>query len=163
ESSERLRAVAFWQTPGGAPITLLPTLTVLTAMGLLVLTIACANIAGLVLVREVSRRGEIAVRLALGATRARIVRLLIIENLVLALPGAVLGALSGANVIPQLVQYIERLAATDHIFFNMEMDRLVIAFAAMVACSSALVFGFVPALQSSRVDLVSVINEDSTP
>src|SRR5262249_24332211 len=91
ESSEGLRAVAFWQTPGGAPITLLPTLAVLSAMGLLVLTIACANIAGLVLVRGVSRRGEIAVRLALGAARTRIVRLLVVENLVLALPGAVFG------------------------------------------------------------------------
>ena len=72
---------------------MLPTLIVLSAMGLLVLLIACANIAGLVLVRGVSRRGEIALRLALGATRTRIVRLLIVENLVLAVPGAVLGVL----------------------------------------------------------------------
>ena len=55
------------------------------------------------------------------------------------------------------------LAAPRRIFFNVGVDGLVIGFAALVACGSALVFGFVPALQSSRVDLVSVINEDASP
>jgi len=163
DPTQRLRVVRFWQFPGSAQEHMLPTLTVLSAMGLLVLTIACANIAGLVLVRGVSRRGEIALRLALGAPRARIVRLLIVENLVLALPGAVLGVLLAAHAIPMLVQYAERLAAPEQIFFNIDVDQLVIGFAAFVACGSALVFGFVPALQSSRVDLVSVINEDASP
>jgi predicted permease len=132
-------------------------------MGLLVLTIACANIAGLVLVRGVSRHGEIAVRLALGATRARIVRLLIVENLVLAAPGAILGVFLARRGIPILVGYAEWLATPQRIFFNIDMDSLLIGFAALVACGCALVFGFVPALQSSRVDLVSVINEDASP
>jgi predicted permease len=132
-------------------------------MGLLVLTIACANIAGLVLVRGVSRRGEIAVRLALGASRTRIIRLLIVENLVLALPGAVLGVLLAQRGIPVLVEYAERLAMPQRVFFNIQVDSLLIGFAALVAVGSALVFGFVPALQSSRVDLVSVINEDASP
>src|SRR4029453_18980765 len=65
--------------------------------------------------------------------------------------------------IPILVEYAERLAAPEHVFFNIEVDQLVIGFAALVTCGSALVFGFVPALQSSRVDLVSVINEDASP
>ena len=132
-------------------------------MGLLVLMIACANIAGLVLVRGVSRRGEIAVRLALGATRRRIVRLLVLENLVLAAPGAALGVLLAWRGIPPLVTYAEWLAAPQRLFFNIEVDGLVIAFSALVAAVSALVFGFVPALQSTRVDLVSVINEDASP
>jgi predicted permease len=163
DAAERLRAVPFWQTPGGAPEHLLPTLTVLAAMGLLVLMIACANIAGLVLVRGMSRRGEIALRLALGATRTRIVRLLIVENLVLALPGAILGIVLASRGIPVLVSYAEALAAPQRLFFNIEVDRLVIGCAVLVACGSALAFGFVPALQSSRVDLVSVINEDASP
>jgi putative ABC transport system permease protein len=163
DAAARLRVVRFWQTPHGAPIIVLPTLIVLIAMGLLVLLIACSNIAGLVLVRGVSRRGEIAVRLALGATRTRIVRLLIVENLVLAVPGALLGILLARRVIPVLVGYAEWLAAPERIFFNIELDSLVIGFAALVACGSALLFGFVPALQSSRVDLVSVINADASP
>ena len=163
ESSERLRVVTFRHSPGGAPMQLVPTLSMLSAMGLLVLTIACANIAGLVLVRGVARRGEIAVRLALGATRTRIVRLLIIENLVLAVPGAILGVVLASRGIPLLVGYAEALAAPRRVFFNVGVDSLVNAFAVLVACGSALVFGFVPALQSSRVDLVTVINQDASP
>jgi predicted permease len=163
DAVQRLRVVPFRETPGGAPSFVLPTLGVLSAMGLLVLTIACANIAGLVLVRGLSRRGEIAVRQALGATRTRIVRLLIVENVVLALPGAFLGVLLARQGIPVLVEYAEWLATPERVFFNMEVDLFVVGFAALVACGSALVFGFVPALRSSRVDLVSVIGEDASP
>lgn len=159
----RLRVVPFWKSPYGAPLILLPTLSVLSGTGLLVLLIACANIAGLILVRGVSRRGEIAVRLALGATRTRIMRLLIVETLVLALPGAMCGVLLAHQGIPLLVGYAERLAVPDRVFFNVGVDGLVIAFAVAVACGSALVFGFVPALHNSRVDLVTVINEDASP
>ena len=160
---QHLRVVPFWQSPTGGQRYTMPTMTVLVGMGLLVLAIACANIAGLVLVRGVSRRGEIAVRLALGATRARLVRLLIVENVVLAVPGAVLGMLLAYRGIPFFIRYAEWLAAPQRLFFNVEVDSLVIGFAAAAACGSALVFGFVPALQSSRVDLVSVINEDASP
>src|SRR3954469_5117629 len=163
DASERLRVVPFRKSPGGAPLQLLPTLTLLSAMGLLVLMIACANIAGLVLVRGVSRRGEIAVRLALGATRTRIVRLLIVENLVLAVPGAIFGVLLASWGIPLLVGYAEALAAPSRVFFNVGVDSLVNGFAVLVACGSALVFGLIPALQSSRVDLVTVINQDASP
>ena len=163
ETAERLRVVPFLQTPNGAPTFIMPTLGVLGAMGLLVLLIACANIAGLVLVRGLSRRGEIALRLALGATRSRVVRLLLVENMVLAVPGAALGIVLARNGIPVLVEYAEWLAAPQRLFFNIEVDGLVIGFAVLAACGSALACGFVPALQSSRVDLVSVINEDASP
>ena len=132
-------------------------------MGLMVLLIACANIAGLVLVRAVSRRGEIAVRLALGATRTRIVRLLVVENLVLAVPGAVMGVALAWVGIPVLFGYAERLAAPDRLFLNFGVDGLIIGFAVLVGCGSALVFGVLPALQSSRVAIVSTINEDASP
>jgi len=161
EPPARMRTVAFWKTPGGAPAVLLPTLGMLSAMGLLVLTIACANIAGLVLVRGLSRRGEIAVRLAIGAARTRIVRLLVVENVVVALPAAALGLLLAAYGIPLVIAWVEGLAAPQRIFLNMQVDGLVMTFAVLVACGSAIVFGFVPALQSSRVDLAAVMNEVS--
>ena len=163
DAGEQIRVVPFQRAPGSGQSTLLPTLMVLTAMGLLFLAIACANIAGLVLVRGLSRRGEIAVRLALGASRRRIVRLLIVENLVLALPGAAAGILLAANGIPVLTAYSEWLAAPERLFMNLGVDGLVIAFATLVACGCALVFGFVPALQTTRVDLMAVISQDASP
>jgi predicted permease len=163
DAAMKLEVTPFWLSPTGGQTFLLPTLSVLTAMGLLVLLIACANIAGLVLVRGVSRRGEIAVRLALGAARRRIVRLLVIESVVLALPGAIFGVALARYGIPVLVGYAEWLAAPQRIFLNVGVDGLVITFAVLVACASALACGFVPALQSSRVDLVSVINADASP
>jgi len=161
--TQRLKVVRIWQSPYGGQTFLLPILIVLGVMGMLVLLIACANIAGLVLVRGLSRRGEIAVRLALGATRARVMRLLVLENLILAVPGAILGMMLASSAIPVLIQAAEAMAAPQRLFFNIQIDRLVIAFSALVACGSAIVFGFVPALQSSRVDLVSAINEDASP
>lgn len=163
EPIHRLRVVPFRESPAGAQTYVLPTLGVLNLMGLLVLMIACANVAGLVLVRGLSRRGEIALRLALGASRGRIIRLLVIENLVLAVPGAIIGVLLAQRGVPELIQYAEWLAAPTRIFFNTDVDRFVIGYSVLVACGSALLFGFVPALRSSRVDLVSVINEDASP
>jgi putative ABC transport system permease protein len=163
DATRRIRVLPFWQSPTGGQAFILPTIAALSAMGLLVLLIACANIAGLVLVRGVSRRGEIAVRLALGASRTRIVRLLVLENLVLAAPGALLGLLLSWRVIPPMVTYAEWLAAPQRLYLNSDVDGLVIGFAVLVACGCALVFGLVPALQSSRIDLVSVINGDASP
>ena len=79
------------------------------------------------------------------------------------MPGALLGILLARHGIPVLVGYAEGLAAPQRVFFNVDVDGFVIGFAALVACGSALMFGFVPALQSSRVDLVSVINADASP
>jgi predicted permease len=160
-TAERLRVVSFAQSPTGGQTYLLPSLMVLSAMGLLVLAIACANIAGLVVVRGLSRQGEIALRLALGASRRRIVRLLVVENLVLAVPSAILGVFVAARGVQMFVDYGETLAAPQRLFFNMNVDGLVVAFAVLVGCGCAWVFGFVPALRGSRIDLVTVMNDAS--
>ncbi len=156
----RLKLVAFRDYPGSGQATVFPMLVALSAMGLLVLVIACANIGGLVVVRGLSRRGELALRLALGASRARIVRLLLIENLVLAIPGAIIGVAVALRALPTLVGYAEAMAAPQRLFFNMQTDALLIGFAALIAVVSALVFGFVPSLRSSRMDLVSVMKQE---
>ncbi|HUP65935.1 MAG TPA: ABC transporter permease [Thermoanaerobaculia bacterium] len=161
DATMQMRVFPFSESPTGGQTFVLPTLMALSAMGLFVLLIACANIAGLVMVRGVSRQGEIAVRLALGASRTRIIRLLILENLILAIPGAALGLLLAWRGIPVLVGYAQRVAAPQRLYFNMEVDGLVIGFAVLVACGSGLVFGFVPALRSSRSDLVPGMKEAS--
>jgi predicted permease len=156
-----LRVVPFWRLPGTAQSVMLPMLAVLTAMGLLVLLIACANIAGLVIVRAISRRGEIAMRLALGAGRARIVRLLLVENLLLAVPGAVLGVLLSGQALAWLVGQAEVMAVPQRLFLNVQTDALVVAFSVAAACGSALTFGFLPALRSSRLDFMATLHDES--
>ena len=116
---------------------MLPAVMVLSAMGALLLLIVCANIAGLVLVRGVSRRGEIALRLALGATRARIVRLLLVENLVLAVPGRAAGPRGGRLGAADPASRQSRTAAPGRLFFNVTVDRLVVGFSVLAACVSA--------------------------
>ena len=157
----QMRLARFAEAPTGAQMFLLPSLLMLSAMGLLVLAIACANIAGLVVVRGLSRRGEVALRLALGASRLRIVRLLVVENLVLAIPAAILGVLLAARGIPIFTDYAQSQVAPERLFFNMSVDRIVIAFAVIVGCGCALLCGFLPALRGSRLDLVTVLNDAS--
>ncbi len=67
---------------------------------MLILLVVCANVANLVLVSGVSRRGELGVRLALGASRSRLLRLLFVENLVLAMPGALVGVALASVLLP---------------------------------------------------------------
>ena len=141
---------------------MLPAVTVLGAMSALLLLIACANIAGLALVRAVSRRGEIGLRLAVGATRVRIVRLLLIENLVLAVPAALLGLVAVSYGVPILFATVSQ-AAPGRLFLNVTVDRLVVGFSVLAACISAVAVGIVPALRATRLDLIAVVNEDISP
>ena len=116
------------------------------------------EIAGLVLVRGVSRRGEVAIRLALGATRTRIIRLLLVENLVLALPGAICGLARVWIALPLLSERETAACpcACSSTCRSIDRRRLL----EVAACVSALVFGFMPAFRGSRIDLVAVMNED---
>ena len=154
--------VPFWRSPFGAQTYLLPAVVALSAMAVLLLAIVCANVTGLVLARGVSRRGEISLRLALGASRSRIVRLLLVEHAVLAVPGALAGLALVRLGLPRCVRPSWR-AAPVRLFFNLSVDRLVMTFSAVAGCGSALVFGLFPALNGARVDLLSAIKNDLSP
>ena len=154
-----VRVLPIWQSPYGAQTYMLPAVAVMGAMGVLLLVIVCANVAGLVLVRGVSRRGELAMRLALGASTGRVLRLLLIENLVLAVPGAAVGLALVWFGLPLLFSSTSAAAAPGQLFFNLALDRSVIAFSVLAACASALAFGFVPAWRGARIDLLAVIND----
>jgi predicted permease len=154
--SQRAVVTPLWKSPFGAQTYMLPAVTLMGAMGALLLVVVCANIAGLVLVRGIARRGEIAARLALGASRARILRLLLVENLVLAVPGALIGL-----YLPMLVEPFLRepeSSMTLPLYFNVE-SQLVTVFGLLVAVASAVLSGFLPGLVTSRVDLAAVMKD----
>jgi putative ABC transport system permease protein len=119
-----------------------------------VLLIACINVAGLLLARGLARKREIAVRTALGASRAAIVRLVLSESLLLALAGTAAGLLLAATLVPMLVQLVgNTLPRADAVAIN----GRVLSFAVAISILSALVFGLLPALSSSRVELRDVL------
>jgi predicted permease len=117
-----------------------------------VLLIGCANMAGLLLARAASRRTEIAVRTAIGASRGQVVRQLVTETIPLALVGGVLGVMLAWGGLRLFVAYAPSgfLPLTEF-----ALDATTLGFAAAVAIATSLVFGIVPALQASKTDLVS--------
>ena len=122
-------------------------LRLVEAVVALVLVIACMNLANLLLARGASRTREIAVRLALGAQRSRIIRQLLTENLLLALCGGALGL--GISIpLMRLFALILRGNA-DAGALGIEMDRTVFLFTAVLSIASGIFFGLVPALRSS--------------
>ena len=135
-------------------------ITLLLALVGLVLLIACANVANLLLGRAQGRKREIAIRLALGVSRARLVRQLLAESFLLALVGAIVGlGLAYAGI--RFLQTIP--VPTDlPIIISPQLDERVLIFSLMCAIVSALVFGLAPALQSSKADLVPALKSIET-
>ena len=121
----------------------------------LVMLIACANVANMMLARAAGRRKEIAVRLALGASRARIVRQLLIESMVVVLGAAVPGILLSLWLIHLMAGV--KMPLLIPVTFDLHPDWQVLLATVAFTAFTALIFGLVPALQATRVDLASGI------
>src|SRR5882724_8185902 len=135
-----------------------PLIVLMSIVGL-VLLIACANVANLLLARATARQKEMAIRLALGARRSRIVGQLLSESVLL----AILGGLAGALLAFWLDKYLLRLLpqGSSPLAIDASPDLRVFGFTLLVSALTGVIFGLVPALQSTRTELAGTLKDQA--
>jgi putative ABC transport system permease protein len=131
-----------------------PAFVIVMATVSVVLLLACGNVANLLLARGVSRARELAVRAAVGASRWRIARQLLVESLLLALAGAAAGALLAVVAVDAIRSALpEMILTTVPNIDEFGVDRATMVFTLVVACAASLVFGLLPAWRAARPQL----------
>jgi len=132
----------------------------IASVGLLLLMV-CANVAGLLMARSAARREEIAVRLAMGATRGRLVRHMLTESALLAALGSAAGLLLAMVAMPLLVRALPpmRDLTTAHLALSLDLgpDRRVLLFSMAISAVTVVLFGLAPAIAAARITLDSVL------
>jgi predicted permease len=154
-----IEVLPLWRSRFGANYYLYILLPMLLAIAGAVLLLACANVANLLLVRSVSRRREISIRLALGAGRWRLVRQLMVESLMLALAGGGLAVLLTTWSAGMLSRFFPPSSLP--IFLDVRAGRAVLLATLAISVITGLVFGILPALRSSRLSPVTVLKEEA--
>lgn len=133
-------------------------LWILTAIVGVVLLIACANLANLLLARATARQREFALRLALGASRHRLARQLLIESLLLAVAGGMLGLVIAAWGAGALLAYVPNRGIT--LTVSTTPDARILAFTTIIAVLTGLAFGLAPSLRGTRLDVASRLKNE---
>ena len=137
-----------------------PVLRLLMATVAFVLLITCANVAGLLLARSVQRQKEISIRVALGARRARILRQMLTESILLALIGGTVGTLLAVWLVPAIVGLIPQAALTSMpTLQDLHVNAGVLAFSLAISLLTGILFGIIPALQILKSDLRQELQE----
>jgi predicted permease len=150
-----------WQTPFNNAGTLLPTLRISMVVACLVLLIACANVGNLLLVRSFSRRHEMTVRLSVGAGRWRVLKQLLIEGFIFSVTAAIGGMLLAYWSRNLIKIMFPPPAAGIVINLPSEMDWRVLALSAGVCLIATVLFGFVPAMHASKINLADAMKSES--
>src|SRR5262245_21079234 len=134
---------------------------VLIAFGL-VLLIACANVANLLLARAAMRQKEIGVRLALGASRLRIIRQLLTESALISVIGGLAGLLAASWILRILYHVLIARLPELPPYLNFQLDYRIFGFTLLAAISAGVAAGLAPALQASRPDLTSALKDEGS-
>ena len=134
-------------------------LLILMVIVAIVLLVACANIANLLLARAAVRQKEIAVRLAIGAARVRLIRQLLTESLLLSLLGAALGMVFANWGSALLVRYLS--THDTQVFLDVDLNLRILGFSAAVAVATGVLFGIAPAWRATRVPLNAAMKENA--
>ncbi len=148
-----------WRSPFGANVYLYGTLPMLMALAGALLLLACANVANLLLVRSVGRRREMAIRLSMGASRWRVVRQLLVENLLIALAGGALALTLTLWTATTMSAFLP--PTTLPLTLNGHVDSSVFLATLLVSALTAVLAGAIPALRASRLSPVSVLKDEA--
>jgi predicted permease len=159
QGANQISTDPLWRSPFGVNVYMAGTLPILLALAVVLLLLACANVANLLLVRSVARRREFAIRMSMGAGRWTLVRQLMIENMVIALAGGAVAVSSTVWTSQTLGSFMPGHSLP--LAINGEVDRRVLLVTMIISLLTAAASGIVPALRASRISPGTVLKDET--